>query len=67
MRTLPETILQRARSLPEGGVLSPKEFLHQGSRADFRTIVRRVCGSGSNHKQESCLTAMINLYMYTAV
>jgi hypothetical protein len=34
MNTLPETILQRARSLPEGGVLSPKEFLHQGSRAE---------------------------------
>ena len=33
MNTLPETILQCARSLPEGGVLSPKEFLHQGSQA----------------------------------
>jgi hypothetical protein len=33
MNTLPETILQQARSLPEGGVLSPKEFLHLGSRS----------------------------------
>lgn len=33
MNTLPETILSQARSLPEGGVLSPKEFLHLGSRA----------------------------------
>ncbi len=33
MTTLPETILQQALSLPEGGVLSPKEFLHLGSRA----------------------------------
>jgi Family of unknown function (DUF6088) len=32
MITLPETILLHARSLPEGGVLSPKEFLHLGSR-----------------------------------
>ena len=27
MNTLPETIQNRARALPEGGVLSPKEFL----------------------------------------
>lgn len=33
MNTLPETILRRARSLSEGGVMSPKEFLHLGSRA----------------------------------
>jgi len=33
MNTLPETILQHARSLPEGGILSPKEFLHLGSRS----------------------------------
>ena len=33
MITLPEAILQHARSLPEGGVLSPREFLHLGSRA----------------------------------
>lgn len=32
MNTLPETILEQARSLPEGSVLSPKEFLHLGSR-----------------------------------
>jgi len=33
MNTLPETILQQARSLPEGGILSPREFLHLGSRS----------------------------------
>lgn len=33
MTTLPESILLRARSLPEGGLVSPKEFLHLGSRA----------------------------------
>ena len=33
MTTLPESILLHAQSLPEGGVVSPKEFLHLGSRA----------------------------------
>lgn len=33
MTTLPESILLHAQSLPEGGVLSPKEFLHLGRRA----------------------------------
>ena len=33
MNALPKTILQQARCLPEGGVLSPKEFLHLGSRS----------------------------------
>ncbi|WGT66574.1 DUF6088 family protein [Variovorax paradoxus] len=33
MVTLPESIVLHAKSLPEGGVLSPKEFLHLGSRA----------------------------------
>lgn len=33
MNTLPETILMHALALPEGGVVSPKEFLHLGSRA----------------------------------
>ncbi|MCC5860637.1 MAG: hypothetical protein JJT93_01840 [Gammaproteobacteria bacterium] len=33
MNSLPETILLHARALPEGGVLSPKEFLHLGTRA----------------------------------
>lgn len=33
MSTLTEAILQQARSLPEGSVLSPKEFLHLGSRS----------------------------------
>ncbi|HCF2447131.1 TPA: hypothetical protein NIA45_004800 [Pseudomonas aeruginosa] len=33
MKTLPEMIIERATTLPEGGVLSPKEFLGIGSRA----------------------------------
>lgn len=33
MKTLPESILEHSRRLPEGGMLSPKEFLHLGSRA----------------------------------
>jgi hypothetical protein len=33
MNSLPEAVLQQAQSLPEGGVLSPKEFLHLGSRS----------------------------------
>jgi hypothetical protein len=33
MKSLPKTILKHALSLPEGGVLSPKEFLHLGSRS----------------------------------
>lgn len=31
--SLPSIILERSRTLPEGTVLSPKEFLHLGSRA----------------------------------
>jgi hypothetical protein len=34
--TLPEIILLRAESLPEGGVLSPKEFLYLGNRQRSR-------------------------------
>jgi len=33
MKSLPEAILLHAQALPEGGVLSPREFLHLGSRA----------------------------------
>jgi hypothetical protein len=46
MKTLPETILQRSRSLPEGGVLSPKEFLHQGSRAAQDQAFSRLTKEG---------------------
>ena len=33
MSHLAENILSAARAMPEGGLLSPKEFLHLGSRA----------------------------------
>jgi hypothetical protein len=33
MSQLAQSILSQAQSLPEGGLLSPKEFLHLGSRA----------------------------------
>ena len=46
METLPENILRRARSLPEGGVLSPKEFLHQGSRAAVDQAFSRLTREG---------------------
>lgn len=46
MNTLPETILQQARSLPEGGVLSPKEFLHLGSRSAVDQAFSRLARAG---------------------
>lgn len=46
MNTLPETILQQARSLPEGGVLSPKEFLHLGSRSAVDQAFSRLAQGG---------------------
>jgi hypothetical protein len=46
MKTLPETILRRARSLTEGGVLSPKEFLHLGSRAAVDQAFSRLTKEG---------------------
>jgi hypothetical protein len=46
MMTLPETILQHAHTLPEGGVLSPKEFLHLGSRAAVDQAFSRLTREG---------------------
>jgi hypothetical protein len=42
MHSLPQTILQRAQALPEGGVVSPKEFLHLGSRAAIDQAFSRL-------------------------
>ncbi|QTB99850.1 hypothetical protein JYG33_18265 [Alcaligenes sp. SORT26] len=47
MTTLPETILLQAQALPEGAVLSPKEFLHLGSRAAIDQAFSRLCKAGS--------------------
>jgi hypothetical protein len=46
MATLPETILQHAQSLPEGGVLSPKNFLHLGTRAAVDQALNRLSRQG---------------------
>lgn len=46
MNTLPETILLHAQSLPEGGVLSPKAFLHLGSRAAIDQALSRLSKEG---------------------
>jgi len=35
MSHLSEAILSAAQALPEGGLISPKEFLHLASRADW--------------------------------
>jgi hypothetical protein len=42
MNSLPEAILMHALSLPEGGVVSPKEFLHLGSRAAVDQALSRL-------------------------
>jgi hypothetical protein len=46
MNTLPESILQHAQSLAEGGVLFPKEFLHLGSRAAIDQAFSRLAKEG---------------------
>ncbi|MET3420070.1 DUF6088 family protein [Variovorax paradoxus] len=46
MATLPESIVLHAKSLPEGGVLSPKEFLHLGSRAAVDQALSRLTNEG---------------------
>ena len=46
MAKLPESILLHAQSLPEGGVLSPKEFLHLGSRAAIDQALSRFAKDG---------------------
>lgn len=44
--SLPDRILQQAKTLAEGGVLSPKEFLHLGSRAAVDQAFSRLVKSG---------------------
>lgn len=46
MSALPASILSHAQSLPEGGVLSPKEFLHLGSRAAIDQAFCRLAREG---------------------
>jgi len=46
MKTLPEKILEYSRRLPEGGLLSAKEFLHLGSRAAVDQALSRLAKAG---------------------
>jgi hypothetical protein len=46
MSHLTETILSAARALPEGGLLSPKEFLHLASRAAVDQALTRLTREG---------------------
>ncbi len=46
MNTLPRSILSHAESLPEGGLMSPKEFLHLGSRAAVDQAFSRLTKDG---------------------
>lgn len=46
MNALPETILQHVRSLPEGSVVSPKEFLHLGRRSAVDQAFSHLAKSG---------------------
>ena len=46
MNTLSQSVLQHAQSLPEGGVLSPKEFLHLGGRAAIDQALSRLTKEG---------------------
>ncbi|MDA0892119.1 MAG: DUF6088 family protein [Proteobacteria bacterium] len=46
MSQLTQTILLQAQSLPEGGLLSPKEFLHLGSRAAIDQTLSRLAREG---------------------
>ena len=46
MPKLPAAILSHAQTLPEGGVLSPKEFLHLGSRAAVDQALSRLTKEG---------------------
>lgn len=46
MNTLPESILRNAEALPEGGVVSPKEFLHLGSREAVDQALSRLVKAG---------------------
>ena len=46
MSHLTEAILSAARALPEGGLLSPKEFLHLASRAAVDQALSRLMREG---------------------
>jgi hypothetical protein len=47
MSKITEAILSAARNIPEGGLLSPKEFLHLGSRAAVDQALTRLTREGT--------------------
>jgi hypothetical protein len=47
MSLLAQSILSVAQTLPEGGLLSPKEFLHLGSRAAVDQTLTRLLREGA--------------------
>jgi len=46
MSQLAQAILSAAKPLPEGGLLSPKEFLHLGTRAAIDQTLKRLTQEG---------------------
>ena len=46
MSALTEAIFNAVKSLPEGGIVSPKEFLHLGSRAEIDQALTRLNREG---------------------
>jgi hypothetical protein len=44
MQTVAENILSQAKTLPEGALISAKEFLHLGSRAAVDQALKRLEG-----------------------
>src|ERR1035437_2020039 len=46
MSQLAKSILAAAQALPEGGLLSPKEFLHLGTRAAVDQTLTRLTHDG---------------------
>ena len=54
MSTLNESILSAAEALPEGGLLSPKEFLHLASSAAVDQTFSRLAREGHLHGQRTC-------------
>lgn len=43
---LATTVLRHAKKLPEGGIVSPKEFLHLGTRANVDQVLSRLTHKG---------------------
>ena len=58
MSQLAQSIFLQAQSLPEGGLLSPKEFLHMGSRAAIDQTLSRLAREGKLLEQHGALPAV---------